>query len=590
MGKKDPEGGGRSLETQRTPGRCERFRPQKQLSPTGSGKEIWLATDLLSENRQVVLKKLLLSPEIAGSPRQLLTLLDSYLSLSHPGLAKSLDIFSDGTPHTYWTVSEFIPGNPFLPAARNLSQGLLLDLIAQFCSVLHYLHARGFAHLDLHPGNVLVCPPADGSEKWNLKIIDLPLFPLRFLNEYRGSVTFHPRYSAPEVLTASPCDCNADLYSVGALFYETLIGDPPSTAPGAAEYFSQRDDNHLEHKAPIFSSLIRRLLDSQPEKRPPSAYYLLEDINARLTEYKLTLGEPTSPAQAVTSIPLILTPSLLSALDTLDEWTSDRSPAGSYELSTTGLPGSGHHRAIQTFILYLKIKGWHDCIKRESARSEILCTNNTPKPDAVVSPSPSHNESGAEVPIYCAYQAPTGMCQAHSPDHAKTIIMSWQYTGFADKRNGHASQRIRTINLAPLNEDACRLFIDRALLNNSLSKGCAHSIAERSLGLPHLLMDLLLAQVSTGIIVKRGAVWECPVGDDISVLVPEPAHHYMRHAFTGISFIQLQILNLLSLTPFPLDSKHVAEILTLSKEGLRNPVKRLASLGIVHNSGREAIP
>ncbi|MFQ5859352.1 MAG: hypothetical protein ACE5LU_27440, partial [Anaerolineae bacterium] len=82
-------------------------------------------------------------------------------------------------------VSEFSSGKPILPAVRTVSQTVFLNLIRQFCSVLQYLHARDYVHLDLHPGNILLLPPSGSNRDWRIKIIDLPPFTLPTLLSMR---------------------------------------------------------------------------------------------------------------------------------------------------------------------------------------------------------------------------------------------------------------------------------------------------------------------------------------------------------------------------------------------------------------------
>lgn len=133
--------------------------------------------------------------------------------LSIAAATQTLDIReADGTLHT-------VRGAPLAPAGIDRLRGLLPQLL----SALGYLHERGIVHRDLKPSNVLV--ESDGT----LRLLDFGLVgeagtaPAQSI---QGTVA----YIAPEqILGRSPHPTN-DLYALGAMLFEVLVGFPPFPA------------------------------------------------------------------------------------------------------------------------------------------------------------------------------------------------------------------------------------------------------------------------------------------------------------------------------------------------------------------------
>jgi serine/threonine-protein kinase len=120
---------------------------------------------------------------------------------------------------------------------RRLPAGCALDYIVQVCEGLAEAHSHGIVHRDLKPSNLFITKRQDGSDL--VKILD---FGISKWNEQReggedeltqaGVVLGSPKYMSPEQLFgASEVDSRADIWSLGAIFYETLCGRPPYDFP-----------------------------------------------------------------------------------------------------------------------------------------------------------------------------------------------------------------------------------------------------------------------------------------------------------------------------------------------------------------------
>jgi eukaryotic-like serine/threonine-protein kinase len=170
--------------------------------------------------------------------------------LSHPHIVAVHDFGrEDGQS---WLVMEFVDG-PSLAATLPLPPARALELGLQICDAVAYAHQRGVVHRDLKPENVIL--DASGRAKVGdfgiARILKPEGPPLRVTSTNVALGT--PRYMAPETLNGAPPDPRMDVYSLGVLLYEMVMGAPPAGVFPPAP-------------AP-FDAVIRRALSSNPALR-----------------------------------------------------------------------------------------------------------------------------------------------------------------------------------------------------------------------------------------------------------------------------------------------------------------------------------
>src|SRR3954452_21639631 len=146
---------------------------------------------------------------------------------------------------------------------RRLSVAELAFLGMHLCSAMHYLHGRGFLHIDLKPSNVI-------SDFGQAKVIDLSL--ARRPGRGRRGVGTRP-YMAPEQARGGRLSAATDVWGIGAVLFEAASGARPFASHQNGARYPQ-----LEHRAPGVASL-RRLpkpfaaaidacLEPEPRDRP----------------------------------------------------------------------------------------------------------------------------------------------------------------------------------------------------------------------------------------------------------------------------------------------------------------------------------
>jgi serine/threonine-protein kinase len=147
--------------------------------------------------------------------------------LDHQNIVQIFDI--GGRAGLQWYTMEYVPGKSLAQIVQNtgpLPLDRVVRLLAESLAALQHAHAQGLVHRDLKPENVLI----DGVDG-GVRIADFGLAlafqgPDRFggASASRGGT---PEFAAPEQLLGEPVDARTDLYSLSAVGYFALTGEPP---------------------------------------------------------------------------------------------------------------------------------------------------------------------------------------------------------------------------------------------------------------------------------------------------------------------------------------------------------------------------
>ena len=161
--------------------------------------------------------------------------------LNHPNLVSAVDVFVDSG--VLFLVMEMIVGRTLTTAiADGLQPRAALLLAHQILEGMGHAHAAGVIHRDLKPDNIVLVPEP-GWER--VKILDFGLVKLigdtagvygSSTLTNAGVVHGTPAYMAPEQARGGAVDARSDLYSIGIILFEMLIGRLP---------FVEQDARHL---------------------------------------------------------------------------------------------------------------------------------------------------------------------------------------------------------------------------------------------------------------------------------------------------------------------------------------------------------
>jgi serine/threonine protein kinase len=194
---------------------------------------------------------------------------------------------NDGSPA--FIVMELVKGTPLrdllnseirfpIERAQRLMRGI--------CAGVGAAHRQGMVHRDLKPENILVVAPDDGYEFEGVKVVDFGFAKLVADSGAgpSGTVVGTPFYMSPEQCLGEPLDTRSDVYSLGAMFYEIVSGQPPFRGETVSEIITKQLS---DPPPPLSSSLgiprrvtvgIMNALAKDPVERPQHATALARQL------------------------------------------------------------------------------------------------------------------------------------------------------------------------------------------------------------------------------------------------------------------------------------------------------------------------
>ena len=248
------------------------YRLVDKIGEGGMG-EVWLAEQVEPVRRQVALKIIKAGMDTQQvvarfeAERQALAMMD------HPAIAKVFDAGTTAEGRPYF-VMEYIQGVPITDHcdAQRLTNRERIELFVQVCEGVQHAHQKAIIHRDLKPSNVLVATHDGRSLP---KIIDFGVAKAtsqrlteRTMFTELGALIGTPEYMSPEQagMTGEDIDTRADIYSLGVILYELLVGALP--------FYPK------ELRRAGFAELVRRIRDDEP----PRPSIRLSTLGAASTE------------------------------------------------------------------------------------------------------------------------------------------------------------------------------------------------------------------------------------------------------------------------------------------------------------------
>uniref|UniRef100_A0A4W4HPY0 non-specific serine/threonine protein kinase n=1 Tax=Electrophorus electricus TaxID=8005 RepID=A0A4W4HPY0_ELEEL len=118
----------------------------------------------------------------------------------------------------------------YLQAKGTLREDTLRVFLQQIAAAMHVLHSKGIIHRDLKPQNILLS--YTGHKKSSISGIRVKIADFGFArylqsNMMAATLCGSPMYMAPEVIMSQNYDAKADLWSIGTVVYQCLVGKPP---------------------------------------------------------------------------------------------------------------------------------------------------------------------------------------------------------------------------------------------------------------------------------------------------------------------------------------------------------------------------
>ncbi|MHB1063248.1 MAG: serine/threonine-protein kinase [Georgenia sp.] len=269
-----------------------RYQLLERIAIGGMG-EVWQARDRRL-GRRVAAK--VLRAELVGDEqflRRLRAEARNSAGLRHPNLASLLDHGEQA--RSGYLVMELVPGATLaqrLERERTLPVAELLGLLVQACRGLHAVHCSGVVHRDVKPANMMITP--DG----RLKLTDfgISLGADQAPMTSAGMVMGTAQYLAPEQALGRAATAAGDLYALGIVAYESLVGHRPYTGQTQVDIAFAHVRTPLPPLPDVVPAPVRdvveRMLAKDPAHRPANALVCARELAAAAADLGVQIPMP----------------------------------------------------------------------------------------------------------------------------------------------------------------------------------------------------------------------------------------------------------------------------------------------------------
>lgn len=255
----------------------------ERLISVGGMSEVWLGSRKINISEQAAIKVLPTSQcHESELVRRFEREAEILSSLEHENIAALLDVGTCEDGRLY-LATEYVDGSDLarLAKAEKLSLERALSIFSKVVNAVIYAHGEGIIHRDLKPGNILV------AREGMIKLADFGLArnvdseSSGFRTQREGGLGT-AYYVAPEALHhAGGADPRADVYSLGVLLYELIMGNPP-----LGTYSLVSAETPLSKS---WDGLIRQALQETPDDRFQSVKEFGEEVTRHWSRHQAKL-------------------------------------------------------------------------------------------------------------------------------------------------------------------------------------------------------------------------------------------------------------------------------------------------------------
>ncbi len=258
-----------------------RYRLKEKIG-SGGMADVYLADDLLL-NREVAVK--VLHPQYAADPSFIQRFryeAQAAANLNHPNIVSIYDWGNEGD--IYYIVMEYVEGRDLkqiLTTEGRFMPERAAEIAAEICAALQFAHRQNLIHRDIKPHNIIITPMGQ------VKVMDFGIARVGTGNgmTQTGTVMGTAQYISPEQAQGQAVDARSDIYSLGVVLYELLLGRVPFDDDNAiAVAYKQVKEDPVpislvdRSMPPALEAIVMKALAKNPENRYSSAQEMKADL------------------------------------------------------------------------------------------------------------------------------------------------------------------------------------------------------------------------------------------------------------------------------------------------------------------------
>lgn len=274
-----------------------KYRVGAMIAKGGMGRVYRAVQEPLG--RSVALKLLMPPRELHDDPqyhKRFLLEAATLGKLKHPNTVTVFDYGHEEELDVLYMVMELVEGEnlgALLKKRGFLAVDHALRIVYEVARSLSEAHEHGIVHRDLKPSNLMLVQTSEGE---SVKVVDFGIVKVRANQDDEltraDRIVGSPRYMAPEQIRHDVVDGRTDIYAIGVLLYEMIVGAPPFRGKTPLETLVA----HLQHPVPepvlpegtppppAVEAILKRCLAKKMDARYPDVEALKVAVRGALAE------------------------------------------------------------------------------------------------------------------------------------------------------------------------------------------------------------------------------------------------------------------------------------------------------------------
>jgi len=211
--------------------------------------------------------------------------------LSHPNIVTIYDVGSDGS--LQYIAMEYLEGQTLeqmIKKKAKFNYRIIAQIIVQICSALDYAHSYNIVHRDIKPANIMIM------KDYRVKVMDYGIARVDSSSMTKTGIAMGtPNYISPEQLQGKEVDQRADLFSLGVVMYELLVGRRPFKGENITSLIysilnhNPEKPSNVDHDIPLlFDNVISKALQKSPRERYQRAGEIMRDLSDFVESFNMS--------------------------------------------------------------------------------------------------------------------------------------------------------------------------------------------------------------------------------------------------------------------------------------------------------------